>query len=70
MKVAVFETQQSNDSGIRGLKELNEFLAGDGTLINVDKIMTAGGGTDSYARHWVTVIYDTLEQAPKDEIPV
>lgn len=66
MKIAVFETQQSNDDGIKGLKALNEFLAGDGSLITVDRIMTAGGGTHSYARHWVTVVYDTLEQVPNE----
>lgn len=60
MRIAVFET--FNDDG--ATEKLNALLSQDGKTIVVDKIYTAAAATESYARHFVTVVYSTLEQAP------
>jgi hypothetical protein len=60
MQIKIFETYSNSD----GEKTLNEFLAGEGRGIAVDEIFTAACATEHYARHFVTVVYQVLEQAP------
>jgi hypothetical protein len=59
MQVKIFET-----SGEQDPKALNEFLAQDGKTILVDRLHTAGARGQYTERHWVTVEYRNLEQAP------
>ena len=66
MQIEVFETQQSNAEGVEGMKKLKTLLAEDGRTISVEKIYTAGGGNEHYSRHWVTVLFFTLENPPAD----
>jgi hypothetical protein len=62
VQVKIFETFQD----AQGQDKLNQFLQGDGRVIAVDKIFTAATATESFARHFITVVYNTLEQAPQD----
>lgn len=64
MQIKVFETFQANQ---RGQDDLNTFLAGEGRSIVVREIFTAAAATESTCRHFVTIVYDTLEQAPPIE---
>jgi len=49
-----------------GEEFLNKFLAQDGKAIAVDKIFTAASGTECCSRLYVTVVYNTLEQSPRE----
>lgn len=62
MQIAVFETYVDSD----GQANLNRLLAEEGRSIAVDKIYTAAAATEYYARHFVTVVYATLEKAPAE----
>ena len=59
MRVKIFETTE-NDPG-----ELNKFLAQDSKTVFIDKFFTAAAATEYTTRHYVTVVYHTIEQAPE-----
>ena len=60
MQIKVFETWQG------GQEKMNEFLVGEGRSIAVREIFTTAAATESNCRHFVTIVYDTLEQAPAE----